>query len=166
MPERLDWPGRARRILAPAALLLLLSAVLPAADAAEIAAAEPYPQRGVETVVVVAEGAAPVAGLEVTARYRPNSQTGSTEIVGLTGTDGAVAWTPSDAGVVSLEARRPGAEEVVAAADVSVRFGGFPASGLLIMALAALLLFGGAGAGFFLLLRTPARLPVEEPPST
>lgn len=159
-----------RRLLA--ALVLAVAGALAvgaagAAGAAEVATVEAYPERGVATVVrVTGDDGAPRPGVEVVARYRPNSQTTSREVVGTTGGDGEVSWTPADAGVVSLEARPPGSEEVVARRDVSVRFGGFPASGLLIMSLAALLLFGGAITGFSLLLRQPAHLPAEEPPST
>ena len=98
------------------------------------------------------------------ARYRPNSETAHTADLGTTGADGTVAWTPDDAGVVLLEA---GPEDApLAQTRVSVRFGAFPPLGLLVMVVAALLLFGGAAMGFVWLMRGPEPLPTDEPPST
>lgn len=137
-----------------------------AADAAPVIVADDaYPLRGEITAIRV-EGAdgRPLAGVALRARYRPNSETAHTADLGVTDAAGRVEWTPDDAGVVLLEAGDPAAP--VAQHRVSVRFGGFPPLGLLVMAVAALLLFGGAALGFAWLMRAPRPLPADEPPST
>lgn len=135
------------------------------AEAPSIVTDDPFPLRG-ETTSVGVEGAdgRPVAGVEMRALYRPNSETAHTAVLGRTGADGRVDWTPDDAGVVLLEAGPEGAP--TATERVSVRFGGFPPLGLLVMVVAALLLFGGAALGFSWLMSGPEPLPADEPPST
>lgn len=160
----------ARRSLVAAALLVL--AVFPALAQApaedgppEILPASPYPLRGEPTeLTVAAADGRPLPGVSVRALYRPNSETAHTEELGTTGDDGRLAWTPADAGVVTLATH--GDAGAVAQARVSVRYGSFPLLGLLVMLAAALLLFGGAAIGFAWLLRKPQAAPAEEPPST
>jgi hypothetical protein len=156
-------------VLAAALLALLLPCSAPPAPAQDgaprIVTEDPYPLRG-ETVAVGVEGAdgRPLAGVEVRARYRPNSETAHSASLGRTGADGRVDWTPDDAGVVLLEA---GPEDAATATTrVSVRFGSFPPLGLLVMVVAALLLFGGAALGFYWLMSGDEPLPSDEPPST
>ena len=143
--------------------LLGVSALLLATGPAlgqRITVDEEFPTRG-ETVTVTVLGAdeTPLANREVVVTYRPNSETLSTETLKPTNASGQTPWTPKDAGIVTLAA---GDE---ASHNVAVRFGSFPGSGLLIMILAGLLLFGGAGWGFAMLLR-PDQQPAHEPPST
>ena len=147
-------------------LALLLTAVQSPASAQSIELDEQYPMRQQpQRLVVMDDAQQPVQAALVTVRYRPNSQTSSTETLAPTGIDGSVSWTPRDAGIVTLEARTSaGGETPVATRDVAVRFERFPPAGLAIMIFAALVLFGGAGFGMVMLLRSP--LPEEEPPST
>ena len=151
----------------PALLLVAVSAPLPAqtGGVSTIVPEDPFPLRGEATEIAFqGKDGAPVAGVPLRARYRPNSETAHTADLGATGADGTVEWTPDDAGVVLLEA---GPEDApLAQTRVSVRFGGFPPLGLLVMVVAALLLFGGAALGFVWLMRGPEPLPAEEPPST
>jgi hypothetical protein len=127
--------------------------------------AEPYPLRGQPTEIAVTRGGAPLAGVEIEALYRPNSETSSHEALPPTDAAGQVSWTPRDAGIVTLTAHVPG-EETPATLNVAVRHGRFPARGLGIMILAGVLLFGGVLLGFLRLLREPGAIPPEEPPST
>lgn len=83
--------------------------------------------------------------------YRPNSQVVKKEyLVG----DAAKTfeWTPSQAGVVAIQAGNQ-------SETASVRFPGASFSGIAIMILAAILLFGGATFAFRLLMKGK---PVEE----
>lgn len=99
--------------------------------------------------------------------YRPNSETAHSEIVGPTELDGSVAWTPMDAGLVRLKAHRPKTPEPpFALNDVAVRFGTFPGSGLAMMCIAGLLLFGGSVFGFLLLLESDPPAEEADIPST
>lgn len=134
----------------------------------ELVAEKAYPLRG-EPVEIHLRGAdgSPLPGVVLSARYRPNSETVHTEELGITGPDGSLTWTPADAGVVTLEATGAGSAQPIAQHQVAVRFGAFPAVGLLVMLVAATLLFGGAALGFRLLLRPPPpQAPAVEPPST
>lgn len=134
---------------------------------AELVAETPYPLRGEPVEIrLAAPGGTPLPGVTISARYRPNSETTHTESLGVTGPDGSLSWTPADAGVVTLQAAGEGGAPPIAQHQVAVRFGAFPAVGLLVMLGAATLLFGGAAFGFRLLLRPPAHAPAVEPPST
>ena len=83
--------------------------------------------------------------------YRPNSQVVKKEY--LTGdATNTFAWTPTSAGVVTIQAGNQ-------SKTVSVRFPGASISGIAIMILAAVLLFGGATFAFRLLMKGK---PIEE----
>lgn len=126
-----------------------------------------YPLRGEPvTIRLAAPDGGPLAGVPISAEYRPNSETAHAEPLGSTGADGTLSWVPADAGVVTLRAGGGDGEPPIATAQVAVRFGAFPAVGLLVMVAAAILLFGGALLGFRLLLGPPPAAPVIEPPST
>lgn len=168
------------RAAAAAAAALLLALGPAAAAPAQEPAAEPAPaitlaaddERPVigQTVeLTVLAAGTPLRGARVSAVYRPNSSTTSTEHLAPTGADGTVFWTPSAAGPVNLQAWAPGAAEdappaVVVA--VAVRYGGFPPSGLAIMLLAGALLLGGAAFGLTMLLRRPPDEDERLPPSS
>ena len=96
---------------------------------------------------------APVDTLFVT--YRPNSGIAMEEAVPVGGAN-SVTWTPSRAGVVSL------ATPDGASTNVSVRFDRTPASGVLILVLAGLILFGGAAFSMRALLSGPEATTADE----
>lgn len=148
----------------PAISGLLLLLTLPgAATAQRITVTPELPVRGeTATLTVTGEEDQPLAGKVVEITYRPNSETTSIETLSPTDPSGQVAWTPRDAGIVTLTVGD------LVSHNVAVRFGRFPSAGLAIMILAGMLLFGGAGLGFVVLLRSgeapePA---VGETPST
>jgi hypothetical protein len=154
-------------------LVLLAAAALGVAAPAgaqpaapELTAATPYPLRGEPVEIRLTGAGRPMPGVAIRATYRPNSETAHTEEIGLTGADGTLRWTPEVAGVVTLQAMGAAGAAPLASAQVAVRFGSFPPLGLAVMVFAAVLLFGGAGLGFWLLLRPPAHPPATEPPST
>lgn len=166
-------PRRQTRSLARALALTAIACLGAAAAAggqegpAELVAASPYPLRGEPVEIrLTGPGGAPLPGVAVSALYRPNSETAHTDELGPTGPDGTLTWTPADAGVVTLQAAGEGEAPPVAQTQVAVRFGSFPPVGLLVMVVAAVILFGGAGIGFWLLLRPPPHIPAIEPPST
>jgi hypothetical protein len=139
------------------------------APAVVLSAADERPLIGETVRLTVLAGGTPLAGARVSAVYRPNSSTTSTEHLATTDAAGTVFWTPSAAGPVRLEARPPEAAEDAAPAAslaVAVRYGGFPLSGLAIMVIAGVLLLGGAAFGMTMLLRAPPAHPEREPPST
>ena len=164
----------------PAALALALGLALlvtaPVA-AVEIVPGEEFPSRGTAVRLAVTSDGAPLPGMVIEAVYRPGSETSYSEAVGTTDAAGTLHWTPRDAGLVTLSARLAARSDDAAETDVesdgpvatrtlSVRYGGFPPAGLAIMVLAGVLLFGGAGLGFVLLLKPPEQIPEHEPPST
>ena len=84
--------------------------------------------------------------------YRPNSQTRVVEDPVLVPEGGVVSWTPRYPGIASLSVT-DASGAVLAQKDVAIRFAGIPASGIAVMTLAGLLLFGGAMASLVLALR-------------
>jgi hypothetical protein len=137
----------------------------------------PYPLLGEPIRVAVRDaGDHPVAGAVVEVVSRPNSSTSHTAALPPTDAAGVTRWTPAYAGIVALTARagalhsdgEPGGEAgaEIATARVAVRYGGFPPSGLLVMLVAGVLLFGGAALGFVKLLGGPGPPPTTEAPST
>lgn len=148
-----------RDLFAVCSLLALLLWIGPSALGQSLTVDQEFPTRGeAVTVTVLDEDETPLANREVTVTYRPNSETLSEETLEPTDASGQTSWNPKDAGIVTLASGE-------ASHNVAVRFGAFPGSGLLIMILAGLLLFGGAGWGFAMLLR-PNQQPAHEPPST
>ena len=117
-------------------LLLLLAAPLAAQDVVSITPEQPT--RGEPVTVTFSE---PVDSVTVT--YRPGAITAHTE----TFAPGAASFefTPTRAGVVSVAAGD-------AAQSLSVRFRGAPISGIIVMVLAGLVLFGGAAVSLRALL--------------
>ena len=77
--------------------------------------------------------------------YRPNSQVVKEEILTADTPSKTFEWAPLEAGVVAIQAGS-------SAKNVSVRFKGISGSGIFIMILAGLLLFGGATYAFRLLM--------------
>jgi hypothetical protein len=160
-------------------LALILALGLAAAARAQEPAAEPpaitlatddeRPVIGQTVRLTVLAGGTPLRAARVSAVYRPNSSTTSTEHLAPTDDAGTVFWTPSAAGPVNLQAWAPSVAEEAAPAvvvAVAVRYGGFPPSGLAIMLLAGVLLLGGAAFGMTMLLRRPPHEPERLPPSS
>ncbi|PAP77777.1 hypothetical protein [Rubrivirga marina] len=110
--------------------LLLLLAAAPLAAQSVLSVTPEQPTRGEPVTVTFSE---PVDSVTVT--YRPGAITAHAE----TFTPGTAAFefTPTRAGVVSVASGD-------AAQSLSVRFVGTPVSGLVVMILAGLILFGGA----------------------
>jgi hypothetical protein len=172
--EARAFAGWGRAAVAAALLALPAAAQDPAGAAAgpAIVADDERPLRGQVVRLTVTEDGRPAAGARVTAVYRPNSQTQHEAELAPVDSSGTVLWTPEYTGPVTLEVRPAGTPSgdgeppAAAALTVAVRYGGLPASGLFIMVLAGVLLFGGAAWAMILLLRPPDHIPEIEPPST
>jgi len=162
--------------LAAVLLLMLAALAAPRAAAQEMAirADDERPLRGQAVRLTVTENGRPAAAARVSALYRPNSHTEHRTELAPVDSSGTVLWTPEYTGPVTLEVRPAGAEPgpdgapvpPAATLTVAVRYGSLPPSGLFIMVLAGLLLFGGAAVSMLLLLRPPNHIPPSEPPST
>ncbi|MBC6996832.1 hypothetical protein QWY85_04015 [Neolewinella lacunae] len=117
--------------------------------AANISLADPSPVAGQPVRVTFS---VPVDTLLVT--YRPNSALVRTETVVLPAPSTFAEWTPSSAGLAQLAyLDRTGEIPLKVSHNVSVRFDGLSGSGLAVMILAGLILFGGAGFAFKTLFR-------------
>lgn len=88
--------------------------------------------------------------------YRPNSQVTTTAYLTSSEPASSFEWTPAEAGVVAIQAGS-------SATTVSVRFQGISWSGIAIMAIAGILLFGGSTFAFRLLMygKTPEDIGVD-----
>ena len=118
------------------------------------------PTEGASATIIVTDGDGnPVTGATVEAVYSPGSEVSRTEEVGTTDESGAVAWTPTGAGIVSLETTA--ADSTSITANLSVRFDGLPIPGLLIFLLAGIILFSGIIRGFRSLSDPPPKLPPD-----
>lgn len=107
-----------------------------------------YPLVHTPTQIMVSHASYPdLKRFKVTVTYRANSSTAYQETLEAPNEDGYVSWTPREAGITILNAEAPDIENpetsVKIEKSVSVRFGSFPPAGLLIFALATLILFGG-----------------------
>ena len=129
---------------------LLLALALAAGADAQITTSPDVIVRGQPVAVTFAQ---PTDSLLVT--YRPNSGIAFEEVVPASGA--TATWTPSRAGVVALAT--PGG----ASQNVSVRFDRTPLSGLIILILAGIVLFGGAAYAMRALLSEDASpdLPLD-----
>ena len=149
------------RALGVICVLLLWAAPV---SATEIAWSPADPVEGRPVTVTLTEGDLPLAGASVRAVYQPGSEVARTEEIGLTSAGGTVAWTPVRAGVVRLQAEVTTPDTTFAVSrNLSVRFHGVPWMGLLVMAAAGLVLYGGVVRGFRLLAEAP---PPTLPPDT
>jgi hypothetical protein len=135
-----------------AVLVIIIVSLLASAATADVVLREKYPTEGENTELFIqADDGTPVSGAAVTVVYRPGSSVEATEAVGTTGPSGRLAWTPQTAGIASVNAVWDGGDT---SANVSVKFGGAPAGGLIIMVLAGLLLVGGSVVRIMRVLRT------------
>ncbi len=100
---------------------------------------------------------------KLTVVYRPKSKVEAKEELGVESADGSLRWAPKDAGLVSLSAEYQtssgkAAEDPVGML-VSVAFASTFTMGLLVMAFAGILLFGGAFVSIRALLRGEGKTP-------
>ncbi len=147
-----------------AAVAAGLGLVAAAAGAgADITVDPAFPTTGKPAVVRVAGEAGPVAGARVSVLYRPGSEVSRTDSLGVTGSDGALSWTPVEAGVATISAGVPDSTGAIVAQsrNLSVRFRGLPASGLFILIAAGVILYGGVILGFRMLGSPPPALPPD-----
>lgn len=91
-------------------------------------------------------------GLTLRVIYRPNSETEKIEKAGSFDENGGLTWTPTEPGLATLTIMNEGGESL-ASLEVGVCFSETPAGGILVMVLAGLLLFGGAGFSLVIALR-------------
>lgn len=126
------------------ALLAIIFAISAGAAVAAVTLelAEDFPERGTP-VTVRLNGGEMGETYSFSVTYRPNSETARVEEVGDFSADGALTWTPVDAGITSLSVI-DSAGAVLLSKNIAVRFASPPVSGLLIFILAGLLLFGGS----------------------
>lgn len=126
---------------------LLLALIIAAAPAsAEITSSTDAPVRGQAIQLTFAE---PINSFTVT--YRPGAVTAHDEVVSVPNAR-TVSWTPQRAGVVKIAAGDD-------TKNLSVRFTGAPATGILVMLVAGIILFGGAGLSLRMLLSNGKELP-------
>ena len=117
--------------------------------ALEVEVGEQFPVRGKQVTVEVKSDGTPAAGVKLEALYAPNSKVSSRQSVGTTDENGQLVWTPERAGLVTLTATQG---ELESQKVVSIRYDRFKPTGILTMVLAGCILFGGIGAGFYLVL--------------
>jgi NSS family neurotransmitter:Na+ symporter len=127
--------GGAAATLGAVALLVSGALLAPAKAHAQDVPAIPARARVGEAVNLTLPGAA-----SLTVTYRPNSSIARSVTLPV-GSDGVVVWTPEQAGVVALVI------DGGTSRNVSVRFAGVPWLGIVVLAAAGTILFGGAGYG-------------------
>lgn len=88
--------------------------------------------------------------LQVT--YRPNSETEKREKPRSFEEGGRLMWTPTEPGLATLTVMNKGGESL-ASLEIGVCFSETPAWGIIVMVLAGLLLFGGAGFSLVIALK-------------
>jgi hypothetical protein len=149
------------------ACTIVLLVVAPALCAAKPALkVEPaYPTVGRPATVTLTGVAEAPKGLRLKVTYRPASQTEETDDMGELGATG-VRWTPTSPGVTKIAAVAPGVQsggagggskkvKPVATVTISTRYASAPVSGILVMLIAGLLLFGGAAWSMRVAMRGP-----------
>ncbi len=99
-----------------------------------------YPLVNEPTRIMISHASANLSDFTLEVKYRPNSSTSYTETLEGVSEDGYINWTPKTAGIATLKAV---SGDITIEKSVSIRFGSFPIQGILIFALAALILFGG-----------------------
>lgn len=117
-----------------------------------------YPVQDEQTRIHVTDSSgAPITGANVMVTYRPGSSVSREDVVGKSGADGALAWTPQQAGIATITATwHEGSEaDITSSATVSVKFASPPAGGILIMIVAGLLLIVGSVVRVTKLIRAP-----------
>lgn len=127
------------KLYAALAIVLCAAPALAADPPATLSTSEPFPVAGKATSI-----ATPPEADTIAVTYSPSSEVVATETLEVKkltppqpGKPYLTVWVPQRAGVVELTA---GGEKT----RVSIRFDGVPTSGVAIMIVAALILFGGA----------------------
>lgn len=105
-----------------------------------------FPTEGDPCWIRVTDGGAPIVGVEIAVTHRPNSEVMTVETIGMTDASGQLIWTPSDAGIATLEASGAGLDPL--AMTLSVKFRRIPTLGIIMLMLAGMILFGGNGYSF------------------
>ena len=93
-----------------------------------------FPQEGDPCLVKVTQGRAPAGGVELVVTYRPNSEVTRIETIGTTDASGQIGWTPSDAGIATLEAHGDGVDPL--SMTLSVKFRSPPTLGIIMLMIA------------------------------
>ncbi|MCZ6766845.1 MAG: hypothetical protein O7D32_07925 [bacterium] len=117
-----------------------------------------YPVQDEQTRIHVTDSSgAPVTGADVMVTYRPGSSVSREDSVGQSGMDGALAWTPQQAGIATITAtwQEENETDITSSATVSVKFASPPFGGILIMTVAGLLLIVGSVVRITKLIRSP-----------
>jgi hypothetical protein len=129
-------------VLLPLLILVFLFPVSLAGSS--ITLSEAYPVLG-ESMTVMLDGVHDPSGASLWVVYRPNSQTvdADTKPIGYFSDEGKITWTPRAPGIATITVRDSESVEI-ATLNVAICFSSTPASGILVMVLAGLLLFGGA----------------------
>jgi hypothetical protein len=115
-----------------------------------------FPVVGEEQAVRLS-GDRPAGPVRLKVVYRPNSATEHESIVGEFGSDGSLRWRPDAPGITQLIAEDAEGKKLCEK-RVATCFASTPVSGIVVMILAGILLFGGAATSLVLALkRTPTR---------
>ena len=130
--------------------VLVVTLTAGAQDEPAMILSEPVPVFGREQTVSLRIPRPVKASLTVT--YRPNSATAKEEEAGAFSEEGALPWTPESPGIATLTARDEGGV-ILAELHVAICFAETPFYGVVVMVLAGLLLFGGAGLSLALALK-------------
>jgi hypothetical protein len=142
-------------------LVLAAALVWGAGDAAaqgSVVVEERFPtQEERVRLFVVDQAGKPVAGASIEVTYRPESSVRRIETIGKSGQSGSIDWVPTEAGIATLKAAWTGPDrsEMIATADVSVRFRSPPIGGILIMIIAGIVLVVGSVIRMYNVIRTP-----------
>lgn len=123
--------------------VVLLGLLCGSALAVDLSTDDDFPIVGQDQRVNVA-GVERAGDLELWVVYSPNSETQTEAEIGRFSADGTLTWKPSRFGIATLSAR-DAAGDVVAAENVAILFAETPATGVLVMIFAGILLFGSAG---------------------
>jgi len=128
-------------------------------SAIELAFEDDFPIVG-RTETVTVEGAGTGVDLSLWVVYSPNSETSAEEEIGLVPATGEVEWSPSRSGIATVSVRGDDGT-VIASENVAIIFAETPTAGVIVMIIAGLLLFGGAGFSMRSVLSSgvPERLP-------
>lgn len=147
------------RILLGLVVSALLGWGAPGANAqGSVVVGSEFPVKGEPVHVHVTDEAGnPVGGASIVATYRPGSSVQQADSLGVSAADGAIHWTPVEAGIATITATwaGPGGSEQTSTTSVSVRFNSPPVGGLIIMVVAGLLLVVGSVIRVYNLLRVP-----------